>query len=201
MQWNRREIIAGIGTTGLVALAGCSGGNQDNEEPANEGTETDEEATEDGAENVIEPSVLDSEPSSCPPQSRSEAETMPGRPDGFTVWDTGFNEDNADLRDEGTTYYADEIDIWYTEGEDATYRLLVHLWESADIAEEDWVLSPEAVYYKDDQEFEMNTALKARIEHITITIRTDNGGQSGIETVYDAMACVDQSHIISTEPE
>jgi len=199
MQRNRRQVLAGIGTTSLVALAGCSGGNQDSDEPANE--ETDDETTEDGSENAIEPSVLDSEPSSCPPQSRGEAEKMPGRPDGFTVWDTDFNEDNEDLRDEGTTYYADEIEIIYTEEEEATYWLQVHLWESADIAEEDWVLSPKGILYFEDQEFEMNTALKARLDHITVTIRTDNGGQSGIETLYDSIACVDQSHIISTEPE
>lgn len=42
-------------------------------------------------------------------RSLSDAEAMPGQPDGFTVWDTIFREDDGHLREDDTAYYADEI--------------------------------------------------------------------------------------------
>lgn len=196
----RRQFLLTSSVAFGISTAGCQGSDDSDEEASGDDSGSGDDESDDASERTIPNSVLDSEPSSCPPQSLSEAEKMPARPDGFEVWSTDVDKEAADLREDGTTHYADQIDIWYTDTNDATYRLLIHLWENADIAEEDWVLSPEAIYYKDDQEFEMNTALKAQTEHITITIRTDSGGQEGIESIYESLACVDQSDIFSREP-
>lgn len=184
---NRREYLILTGVTSSVGLAGCLGSEGNNG------------ASDDGNDSETSASIsLDSEPSSCPPQSRSGVGAMPGVPDGYTAQDSRFFEDGEEIGKDGETYYADGVKVWYDGPDGGTHLLRIYIWESPSVAEADDILSNQAVLYKGDEEYEMSTGLKARVEHLTLVIWADSGEQSSVETLYESIACVDQSQIIST---